>query len=352
MLFADRLFEFRVFCWSGKNSFSARWEAAAQFADYLEGVNKARPNAKHVIVTHSHGGTVAAQALELEKFRGDPPIKALICLSTPFAYLSAAGTSDGLLFSGAAASVFSAPILTHLDRTWSVPWLVALLIIVPPLIAALIYSLSLAGPIDSYVPAVIHPAIPIFIVRGSRDEAALTIGFTQAMNALVRLIYKAYDDVPHAWRITSWLGKAFGFLCFTAGGLFAIRLFSSYLAIETLDNFHMIFLIGVWASAVGGLIYIVAYALTAFAVGFFNIRKWACSTVEVEAVPPERQCSIKCYADLDDMKESSLRHGIYDLISVQMDVASVIQSVVDEVMPRLATEDEAREARRRIRQRE
>jgi hypothetical protein len=157
--FADCSIEFREFRWSGKNSFSARWRASSQFSEYLERTCLENPTARHVIVAHSHGGTVAARTIGLKKHQSDPPIKAIICLSTPFAYLSLADTRDELLFSGALASVISLPILTYLVTASSVWWFLTAAFFIPILFSILIMGLGTSGPFGSYFPAVIDATI-------------------------------------------------------------------------------------------------------------------------------------------------------------------------------------------------
>lgn len=44
-----------------------------------------------------------------------------------------------------------------------------------------------------YVP-LIRSDIPTFILRATRDEASLTIGFAQSINALLRRVYGAFDE--------------------------------------------------------------------------------------------------------------------------------------------------------------
>jgi hypothetical protein len=73
---------FRKFDWSGANSPFGRRRAALQLQEYLsEGLSK-YPDARHIIIAHSHGGNVAAMSLEDDALRRK--IFALVCLSTPF----------------------------------------------------------------------------------------------------------------------------------------------------------------------------------------------------------------------------------------------------------------------------
>ena len=93
--------EFRVFPWDSRNSFSARRQAAGDFDTYLTNAVNDRPDRAHIIVAHSHGGTVAAHTLA-SRTQSECRIKALICLATPFAYLASRHDKEEGIFFGAA----------------------------------------------------------------------------------------------------------------------------------------------------------------------------------------------------------------------------------------------------------
>jgi len=73
---------FRVFPWSGGNSFRARSTAAAELRSFLRRGLTEAAGAEHVVVAHSHGGNVALEALR--GFDGSAQIAAVVCLATPF----------------------------------------------------------------------------------------------------------------------------------------------------------------------------------------------------------------------------------------------------------------------------
>ncbi|MFM0397268.1 lipase family protein [Paraburkholderia phytofirmans] len=73
---------FKVFKWSGFNTFSARRQAAHRLANELDESANAWRSASQIIVSHSHGGNVALKALILCR-TPNPPI-GLVCISTPF----------------------------------------------------------------------------------------------------------------------------------------------------------------------------------------------------------------------------------------------------------------------------
>lgn len=73
---------FRAFLWSGDNSFAARSDAAKKLRAFLDREVESKPNDKHVVIAHSHGGNVALSAIEAGTTGRQ--IDAVICLATPF----------------------------------------------------------------------------------------------------------------------------------------------------------------------------------------------------------------------------------------------------------------------------
>jgi hypothetical protein len=73
---------FRAFLWSGDNSFAARADAAKELRALLDREVGSRPNDKHAVIAHSHGGNVALAAIEAAT--AGRQIDAVICLATPF----------------------------------------------------------------------------------------------------------------------------------------------------------------------------------------------------------------------------------------------------------------------------
>lgn len=98
---------FERFLWSGSNSFRARDCAAQELRRYLAKWHRELPRAKHLILAHSHGGTVAATAVDTTDELAEPPaaygdeplprvkavdridkpVKGMMTLGTPFVRL-------------------------------------------------------------------------------------------------------------------------------------------------------------------------------------------------------------------------------------------------------------------------
>lgn len=78
---ADRV-RFEPFTWSGRNSILARHRAALALEQTLYGTIGKWPRARHVIIGHSHGGSVALLALHRQDLVDR--IAGVVTLSTPF----------------------------------------------------------------------------------------------------------------------------------------------------------------------------------------------------------------------------------------------------------------------------
>ena len=74
--------QFRKFMWSGRNRFGARSKAAMDLATLIEQTSKTFPTVPVLIISHSHGGQVALQAIS--RLPQTCQVNALIFLSTPF----------------------------------------------------------------------------------------------------------------------------------------------------------------------------------------------------------------------------------------------------------------------------
>ena len=71
-----------VFVWSGLNSHAARLKAADELRSHLTNLTHCHPNASQIVIAHSHGGNVAAYALQDQSLQ--EKTGGLICFATPF----------------------------------------------------------------------------------------------------------------------------------------------------------------------------------------------------------------------------------------------------------------------------
>jgi len=76
--------QFVRFFWSGNNSFSARRAASSSLRDHLSHWRARFPDSCQVLVAHSHGGTIAAAAVDQNTLGSAAPINGLVTLASPF----------------------------------------------------------------------------------------------------------------------------------------------------------------------------------------------------------------------------------------------------------------------------
>lgn len=287
-----------------------------------------------MVLAHSHGGTVAHQAVSGSDLDGT--IRGLICLATPFVYLVSPSLNrlqTGIL---ALTSVLYAIYWTVL-LTW-LPWIPEFLGILP--LAAVI---AIKGLLAFVLVAVIAKSgfeaqttafspsnpnrTPLFLLRGSRDEASLLLAEAQIVDSICAA-FAALNDVtqPTIRRPLTWVGYALVYTSCSALGIYA----ATRLAPALLPRLggDAVAIIGMFAygPAVAGLVYIVGYAAIAIGAGHWSVLRWLSSAVEVEAAPPNTKCQMYVFSELDT---SGLRHGLYEDDQVLSHVAELVQLIAD-----------------------
>jgi uncharacterized membrane protein len=80
--------------WSGKNTLEERLSEADKLADELCFQQRIFPEAKRIVVGHSHGGSMAAYALE--RLQPGCYVSGIICLATPFIYFQLRGNFEDI----------------------------------------------------------------------------------------------------------------------------------------------------------------------------------------------------------------------------------------------------------------
>lgn len=177
---ADEVF-LRRFEWSGRNSPSARLNAAEKLRKDLRRAIDEYPAAKQFIIAHSHGGNVALYALRDGNLLAN--ISGLVCLSTPFLYARKRDLGPHLdemlvLISGYGA------MATVLWYTWTrhAPHFL-LLLGLAVVMFCIILVLSLwqrisENSIDKFKMPVL-PAQKLLILRMSGDEATSALVTSQ-----------------------------------------------------------------------------------------------------------------------------------------------------------------------------
>ena len=324
--------QFETFQWSGKNSFSARREASDQFVDHLTKLVQRYPESRHVIVAHSHGGTVVHGALaRMPDFHLDAKVFAVICMSTPFTYLSWSGSSRRRLLAVAISGFVNAILLNVGLLSSSIRRLAGFYLGLPAVgieivIFLVLTTLIIYGwprPPEATSPYLVS-TIPIVLLRATRDEVALLTGFTQGIEAFIGFLLRTVHSAGSFFSIRQQISRGFLVISIVLVMSLLIRfplLFSSDVPLYIKSVFIPETALGIY-----GFLYLVGYLIVAFCVGL-NWRYWADSIIEVDVAPPGRACAFKAYFDLKPLPSLSLRHGLYDLSQVQEDIAKIIRQI-------------------------
>lgn len=319
-----------TFLWSGANSVSERDKAAQQLQVHLEESLRRFPSERHVVVAHSHGGTIANLAVTGPRLDGR--IKSLICLATPFTYVTQASLRR--IHTG---------ILAVTSVGYALYWTVVLLLF--PWIPSFVGVTAFAGIVAVkslfafFAVAVIakrthetsprlDPAGPrrtkIFLLRGSRDEATLVLSTAQVINWTFYAFAMLHDvTMPTVRKPLTWLAYAAIYAsCLLGGVAVAIRIQNALLTGAPTD---LAFPLGlfVYAPALAGFVFLVGCFALAIATGFWGVRSWMVSAVEVETAPPNTACQMYVFSQVES---TSLRHGLYQDEAVLKMVTDLIQT--------------------------
>jgi len=326
--------QFESFNWSGRNSMAARTEASNRLQQHLRQSLHEHPNDCHIVLAHSHGGTVANQAVNCSDLDG--AIRGLICLATPFTYLvmpTLERLRTGIL---APTSVFYAIYWTAL---------LAWLLTIPELLGTLPFACLVAAKsilaffLVTFIAKVkfetqnndLRPTGPkkttLVLIRGSRDEASLLLTEAQIFDSICTA-FASLSDITQAKirRPLTWVGYAMVYtICLALGVYAATRLapvLMPQVGSETVALMGML----IYSPAVAGGVYIFGYAVIAIGAGHWDVLQWLTSVVEVEAAPPNTSCQMYVFSELDT---PSLRHCLYEDDQVLSCVADFVQSILN-----------------------
>ncbi|KAE9625495.1 hypothetical protein [Parasedimentitalea maritima] len=328
------------FSWSGKNSFKAREKAVLELKKHFIEIKSKYPKSKHIFVSHSHGGTICTDFL---KFNNQKDLKAVVCLSTPFAYLMkpwGGNDSHGTIFSVALTSVAIA-VFYYFFGLNLLEQYNAIIVGICTFLISILLSTALHFGTNStralYTGYGIQDPPPILIIRATRDEAALITGFVQSINQLAKSAFEATEGYNDGIFL-----RVASYACFIIFGYYLVLTIFEKAVLDELGTFSELLLFAVFGPASAGALYLTSYSIVALSTGLTSFPLWFHHTVEVDAAPLETPVALKSYSDLEGLTRSSLRHGIYDMPEVQADIASVINAVVRKKKPKFLTNYQAR----------
>lgn len=281
-------YKFERFKWSGNNSWKAREVASIELRRHLEASQRRRPEADHLVIAHSHGGTVAVNALDLAPTGCGERTVAILTLATPFVRLALRHRINRLPQLGTVLAVLlpiwlllAAPLLAVdlLLRGESIPWLawtllaaglvalftrrvvmacvvviatfafagVAVRSDVPALLIALLLpAFGLVAwdrpPFDfvSQVKKYLRPSLrlpcALTAIRLPSDEASLVIGAAQTVGRLFELVYGALGRLiellfkPFSWPAGESTGRRIARTVFGTSWLIVLGLVLLYIS--------------------------------------------------------------------------------------------------------------------------
>ncbi|WP_433622942.1 hypothetical protein [Nocardia sp. CA-120079] len=196
--------------WTGENSLDARESAARELAELLNQQRTGSRFAPRVIIAHSHGGNVALRAVQIAADLGaDCSNIAIVTISTPFISIRANrfigyDSSVGeLVLSAALVTELSTHFPINISTWWAhiMIWAVEVLVTFLVLVVAesTLFGLHPVEPetnwrLRKYIEFYRHSAVrgvPLLVIRGANDEAALTIASAATGERLTRFMANA-----------------------------------------------------------------------------------------------------------------------------------------------------------------
>ncbi len=320
------------FTWSGRNSMTARTTTANDLQRHLRQSLREHPKDCHIVMAHSHGGTVANQAVSCSDLDG--AIRGLICLATPFTYL--VPPSLGRL---------QTSILALTSVLYTIYW-TALLAWMPWITEFLgITAFSGVVAVKSFIAFCLVASIaktqfmantatfqqcgpkktPVFLLRGSHDEASLLLTQAQIFDTICAAFARLNDVTqPTIRQPLTWVGYAMVYAICSALGTYAAIRWGPALMPHVGGDAVAIMGVFVYGPGVAGLVYLFGFAAIAVGAGHLNIQQWLSSVVEVEAAPPNTSCQIYVFSALGI---SGLRHALHEDREVLGYVADLAKSI-------------------------
>jgi hypothetical protein len=212
---AGRDVEWIPFKWSGKNSFEARRLAASALSQHLLDRFKEAPEAEHVIIAHSHGGTVSVAAARALDAKGTNLLSRIVSLATPFAQAIPSKRDDReltmrymiLRFGWFPVMVFF--VLLYISRyggevfddvgVFALYYGIMLFVATPILLIG-----WKSGVIRFRPPAYTGPMSPgqswsLYAIRSPRDEATVAINTSQFIELVSDILFSCCILRPYDW---------------------------------------------------------------------------------------------------------------------------------------------------------
>lgn len=309
--------EFETIEWSGSNSLTERSKAAARLARQLVAQHARAPQARLLVIGHSHGGNVALDVANHILMK-DLPVS-VVTLATPFLEVTAPSrwvwNEERMMLVGMLLAI--APNLWRMIPAGWPPW--TMLLPAVPIVAAAnwltrailrehwLRQREIVTPVDELEALASHTnfhrdGVPLLVLRGIDDEASLAIS-TALVGRRVSHLMRDVLSAVMAGRVTRWVvgvatALALGVWALTATGSSVPRLLSIMFEAyywTVLAIFGCIVFANLCTTAVGREL-----------AGFYNLE------ISVNSAPDARRHVWIRTLKREGARRGFLRHGLYN----------------------------------------
>ena len=236
------------FNWTGANNIYARIDAADGLLAHIEEVRLAHPEARQVLIAHSHGGNIALQAVShLDDIAA---VYGICCLATPFLHVRLRNGVDlsAKRLQSVVLAILAVPFAVA-TVLFAIPYYWMTAIIGAGMLLSAIVGGFLSGgvalrPAAENIVDWTHAQCPIAnlkIIRSAGDEASLALGIGQlvtwASRRSVERLARSENADPHYLkprfaRVPAFLKRAGVILVAAAFGAFVLSLVAPAAAVS------------------------------------------------------------------------------------------------------------------------
>ena len=333
---------FASFRWSGSNSFTARSEASAAFRQHLELWLGREPDACHLVVAHSHGGTVTIGAAADPNQPLSRPLAGIITMATPFVTLRLWSAGADASFRAVAASFAPYFLLGAVaclgiaiaigGEVWSsfVALFAGTIVMILAIAGARKWSGRSFTKLHSLLQTqVLRPALPcdLVVLRTPGDEASLSIAAAQVVDLVTTRLWRmlasgvrgllnsTVNRVPSfVATVAIWLLCALGYTVWwwlsrgEMPSVFQIIIAGPYIA------GIIVFVLGAFLMVAPLLVYLLAALALALATGYETLQYMGITRVDAEPLPPASSAFAELLPLTDEQRESmTMRHSLHEL---------------------------------------
>lgn len=183
--------------WPGHNQVCARMKGVRALIRALRRSIRAHPDARHVVIAHSHGGNVALRALRARWLRRR--IAGLVCLSTPFLVARRREFSSDAqsVFMGALHAVIAVTVGYQVQRHPALSGAPEKVLLATALAAGALAMYMVPKGTPRFLRRIAFATdsdVPALLVRSPADEASLSLAFVAAIDTVRSTVWKLFME--------------------------------------------------------------------------------------------------------------------------------------------------------------